>query len=602
MTGHRFQIDLAGLIRLLSDNLYSKEDVFVRELLQNALDAHTARREAGIRPQEAGTIHVYAPGDGTLRFEDDGVGLTEEEIHRFLATIGQSSKRLHQRPAGDFLGQFGIGLLACFVVSETIEVTTRSAREPNAPAHRWLGRDDGTYELSKLDTPHSPGTRVRLVAKPSFASFFEPERVRDSLKHYGVLLPCSIELRSPGGTARIDAPAPWRQSDQSPADRREAIMRFGRERFGVDFLDYVELRSKVGEVEGVAYVLRHATATGARRADLVFLKGMLLSEATERLLPDWAFFVKAVADVRGLVPLANREAFVENDALDAVRMALGSCLKDYLRTMAEERPEHMQALLRLHHHPIKQLASEDSEFLLIVARWLPFESSAGRLALGDCLRLSPTIRFARTVDTFREVAPFIAAHHGLVINAGYSFDLEILVRYAALAEIEVEEVTASSLVEGFAELDPLELEEARLLCRIAEHVLEPFGCAVRIKRFLPSNLPALYTVPNDALFKRSAERTKELSSELWSGVLDDLVVSQPAHDPPTLTLNYDNPMIQRLVLVDDPELRERLIEVLYLQTLMLGHHPLSGAEMNLVSQSVSGLMEWSMSGEPRRLQ
>jgi molecular chaperone HtpG len=73
----------------------------------------------------------------TLLFSDDGVGLTEEELHRFLATIGESSKReaLAER-RNDFIGQFGIGLLSCFMVCDELLVVTRSRR---AGRGRWSG-------------------------------------------------------------------------------------------------------------------------------------------------------------------------------------------------------------------------------------------------------------------------------------------------------------------------------------------------------------------------------------------------------------------------------------------------------------------------------
>src|SRR5262245_35171576 len=92
---HNFQVDLRGLIELLSGHLYSGPSVFVRELLQNGVDAIRARQR--LAPAHAGAIKVElvrsSGRPATLLFQDDGIGLTEKEIHQFLATIGQSSKR-----------------------------------------------------------------------------------------------------------------------------------------------------------------------------------------------------------------------------------------------------------------------------------------------------------------------------------------------------------------------------------------------------------------------------------------------------------------------------------------------------------------------------
>src|SRR5688572_21874432 len=87
---HTFQVDLRGLVDLLSQHLYASPRVYVRELLQNGVDAITARR--ALDPGAPGTVRMEATGSA-LRVTDSGVGLTESEVHELLATIGRSSKR-----------------------------------------------------------------------------------------------------------------------------------------------------------------------------------------------------------------------------------------------------------------------------------------------------------------------------------------------------------------------------------------------------------------------------------------------------------------------------------------------------------------------------
>jgi molecular chaperone HtpG len=158
------------MIDLLSQHLYSSPSVFIRELLQNAVDAITARLT--IEPDYCGRIELElirpAEGTPTLVVQDNGIGLTEVEIEQFLATIGGSSKRDSpmSRPT-DFLGQFGIGLLACFLVADEIVVVTRSSRSEQLPGIEWRGRVDGTYATRLLTERPTTGTQVYLRAKPS---------------------------------------------------------------------------------------------------------------------------------------------------------------------------------------------------------------------------------------------------------------------------------------------------------------------------------------------------------------------------------------------------------------------------------------------------
>ncbi|MYR17495.1 ATP-binding protein, partial [Streptomyces sp. SID6137] len=169
---HTFQVDLRGLVDLLSHHLYSSPKVYLRELLQNAVDAVTARR--ALTPDAPALVRLHT-ADGGLRVEDSGIGLTESDVHELLATIGRSSKRAEglQEARSDFLGQFGIGLLACFVVAERIRVVSRSARTPDAPPVEWTARDDGSYTVRTLPDAArpEPGTTVQLTPRPGAAEW-----------------------------------------------------------------------------------------------------------------------------------------------------------------------------------------------------------------------------------------------------------------------------------------------------------------------------------------------------------------------------------------------------------------------------------------------
>ena len=109
-----FQVDLGGMVELLSRNLYSGPRVFVRELLQNGFDAITARRELEPEGSPARIRFITDNNGEFLSITDTGIGLTQVEAETLLSTIGGSSKRDEFGLArSEFLGQFGIGLLSC---------------------------------------------------------------------------------------------------------------------------------------------------------------------------------------------------------------------------------------------------------------------------------------------------------------------------------------------------------------------------------------------------------------------------------------------------------------------------------------------------------
>ena len=300
MSGEQnFRVDLQGLVDLLSHHLYSGPGVYVRELVQNSVDAITARRET--EPDHRGTIRITpadASDDGSLRITDDGIGLDEDDIRAVLSTIGATSKRdeLGFQREG-FLGQFGIGLLACFMVSDRIEVRTRAG---DGRTWRWSGRSDGTYDLRPSpDELTQQGTEVSLVPGRS-PELLTTEAVGTLATRYAEFLPFDIELVTGTGTESLRREFPWEAHPESGSDRRAASTALCRELLGFDPMDQLELADAESGVRGVAYVSPYpGMHRGAHR---VYARHMLVSAGTDAILPEWAFFLRAVIDTERLRP------------------------------------------------------------------------------------------------------------------------------------------------------------------------------------------------------------------------------------------------------------------------------------------------------------
>src|SRR6478609_10884978 len=211
-----FQVDLHGVVDLLARHLYSGPRVYLRELLQNGVDAITARRAED--PGCPATVRLRPLPDGSLLVTDSGVGLTRAEAEELLATVGRSSKRDLDLGVGreEFLGQFGIGLLSAFMVADRIELVSRSAREPGAPAVRWRGHADGSYDLVELPDADLPaGSTVRIRPRRDMEHWLAGETVAALAAEFGSLLPVDVAVEVPLGTASAvdDVPLP---ADGSP--------------------------------------------------------------------------------------------------------------------------------------------------------------------------------------------------------------------------------------------------------------------------------------------------------------------------------------------------------------------------------------------------
>src|SRR5690606_5076506 len=367
---HTFQFDLRVVVDLLSHHLYGSPRVYVRELLQNAVDAITARG-SGPSGDFAAAVLIETPeatGDGSLRIHDNGVGLTEEQVHELLATIGRSSKRDDLGFARhEFLGQFGIGLLSCFVVADEITVTTRA---DGAPTVRWIGHADGRYEVSRPDEQRpEQGTTVTLRPRRDAEQWLAGPTVTELARLYGGVLPVPIRVltRLPGAGENagresagevVSGDPPW-----LAPNRAHALREFAREHAGIDPFDIVDLAVPEAGLVGAAFVLPVPTSPLAHGGHRVYLKRMLLSENATGLLPEWAFFARCVIDTTELRPTASREALYEDGLLETVREALGDQLRGWLVRLAARDPARLAEFIGIHRLGVKALALHDDEML-----------------------------------------------------------------------------------------------------------------------------------------------------------------------------------------------------------------------------------------------
>ncbi|MFN9717847.1 MAG: HSP90 family protein [Planctomycetota bacterium] len=595
---HKFQVNLQGVIDLLSDHLYTGPHVFLRELMQNSVDAIVAREKQ--QPDHEASISltvIPAKQDrpATLVLEDNGIGLSEDEIHRFLATIGQSSKR-NTKHSEDFIGQFGIGLLSAFVVSEEIVVLTRSLKG-GSPVFEWRGRSDGTYSLKQLDAEFPIGTQVHLKPKPGADEFFTADHVRTSAAHFGTFLPYPIEVISGRQKWNINADTPWALVKDQSASGRKAALDYAEQVFGQRFLDAIPLVAKSGGVEGVAYVLPEAAVMSGKRSHRVYLKNMLLSEEADNLMPQWAFFVKCVINATKLRPTASRESFYEDRRLEQTREQLGECLKSYLVSLAKSERQKLNVIINRHHLAIKALAVEDEDFFRLFIDWLPFDTNHGQTTLGEYFANETEIRHVPSLDQFRQIASVATSQSETIFNTGYVYDADLFERLSELfPDRQVTQVNVSEFAESFEDLSEEETDEVFELQRTADRVLQPFRCAALVKKFQPTQLPTLFTSNDSANFLRSVDQSKDVADSLWNAVLDG--ISQLAIEDAyaKLCLNFNNPLIRRLAALkkSDASLLKRAIEMLYVQSLLMAHFPLKKQEMNLLTTGMLGLIELAL--------
>ncbi|WP_407841222.1 HSP90 family protein [Streptomyces sp. DSM 116496] len=595
-TSHTFQVDLRGLVDLLSHHLYSSPRVYLRELLQNAVDAITARQT--LAPGSPATITVRT--GATLTVTDTGIGLTEADVHQFLATIGRSSKRTLDGAGldaarGDFIGQFGIGLLACFVVADEITVLSRSAADPSAPAVEWRGHSDGRYTIRTLPASAvpEPGTTVRLTPRADNAEWTSPQKVAELARHYGGLLRHEVIVEGPRGEIdKINETPPWEQTHRSPLARREAMTAYCRGLFGFTPLDTIELDLPAAGLRGVAYVLPTAMSPAQRAGHRVHLKGMLLTDQAPELLPEWAFFVRCVVDTTSLRPTASREALYEDGTLSAVRDALGDRIRDWLTGLAASNPSLLHRFIETHHLAVKALARYDDELLRIVLPWLPFETTDGNVTLEEFARTHPALLITRSVEEFRQVAPIASAAGLGVVNGGYTYDRDLVLRLPEIRPgTSVTDLDPATVTAHLDAVDPSAELRAAAFLAIARETVGVHDCDVVLRDFQPVTASALLLDNREARHERTRSSLAADSDGVWADILGSLRNETPRAQ---LVLNHLNPLVRQAITIAERGLAVTTAEALYGQALLLSRRPLRASESALLNRAFIGLLTHAM--------
>ena len=589
MANYNFKVDLKGIIRLLSDNLYSSDKVFLRELLQNAADAIDARKKADKAYTEGKITVTYqrTKGGAQLTFADNGIGLTKEEIHSFLSVIGQSSKR-DSTVRNSFIGQFGIGLLSCFLVTNEIKVVTRSVTEEQC--YQWVGKSDGSYVITEPKKSMEPGTQVLLKLTGVKDEFFTEREIMDNLAEYGFLLRVTIFFEGKDQQKVVnDNFIPWRQQ-LSMAD---SIMEFGEQIFTEKFFDVIPLHGD--GIKGYAYVSTRQTNAGVTVRHKIFLKNMYVTDDGRDFIPQWAFFTRCIVNVDDLTPTASREGFTRDSKLMKAKNQIEKCIFDYFVSLSQYDVRKLKTLTQIHNVAIKSLAMENEQIYKLFFPFLTFPTNQGTMTGFQLVNASKKIpvSYCAELDDFRRLCPLLEGTKSLLVNGGYIYDAGLLQKLPKFYKnVKIEAFDNNSYEHILEEAPEAFVRELSLFQSWAQQGLEAFRCSVSFKSFSPGSLQALY-VPGGESFL-----TDTMDESSFSGFFEgfDFGMEEDAPEGSRLYLNSRNSFVKSLGQVQEPLLAQTLIQVIYIQALLAGHYTLSPKETELMNKSLERLMMYALYG------
>lgn len=336
-----FEADVSRLLHMMVHSVYSDRSVFLRELISNAADAcEKLRYEAIARPELLGgdakpAITISAdPDQKRLTVEDNGIGMSRDELVEALGTIARSGtrafmERIEAAKAGEgaeLIGQFGVGFYSAFMVADKVDVITRKAGTETA--WRWSSDGKGLYEIAPASIADAPrrGTRVVLHLMEDATSYTQPYQLEGLIKEQSGHVPVPVALvEKPGADRReiADGTALWvkPKSDIEPEDYAD----FYR---GVSGLYDEPAETIHFKAEGRHEYNTLAFIPGSRPFDLfdqdrkgrmkLYVRRVFITDDAD-LVPRYLRFVRGLVDSADLPLNLSREMIQDSPLLAAVR-------------------------------------------------------------------------------------------------------------------------------------------------------------------------------------------------------------------------------------------------------------------------------------------
>jgi len=328
----RFQAETRRLLDIVTNSLYADKEVFARELVSNASDAlERARHEALERGVDPGRLEIRITTDDadgkTLVIEDDGRGMTREELVENLGTIAKSGSKAFLEglegagadAASNIIGKFGVGFYASFMVSDKVEVISNAGERGDGKAWKWSSTGDGTFtieEASESDGAPSRGTKIILHVKEDEKHLVSKWGIETVLKKYSSFVGFPLLLN---GHRTNDVGALWLKDEKDLTD--EESIAFYRFISGAGDMPTFRMAFKADAPMTIRSLVYFPAENPERLAGFggqansgvsLYARRVLIQDKTERLLPPFLRFVRGVVDCEDIPLNISRESLQDS--------------------------------------------------------------------------------------------------------------------------------------------------------------------------------------------------------------------------------------------------------------------------------------------------
>ncbi len=324
MANGALSVDTEHLFPIIKKWLYSEKDIYLREVLSNACDAITKhKRLASLGETEESEapyrIDIRTDADaGTITVTDNGIGMTQEEVERYINNIALSGavdfiSKYEGEGASGIIGHFGLGFYSMFMVADRVTMQTKSYQD--APAVQWDCTEAGAYEMS-AGTRTERGTEITMYLMEDEQEYLSADTLKTVLEKYCSFMPYEIYLHDGDKEELINETVPlWQKNPSDCTD--EDYKEFYRKQFHdySDPLFWVHINADYPlNFKGVLYFPQRKNAFDSQESEIrLFYNSVFVADNIKEVCPEFLVNLKGVLDCPEL-PLNVSRSYLQNDA------------------------------------------------------------------------------------------------------------------------------------------------------------------------------------------------------------------------------------------------------------------------------------------------
>ena len=613
-------VETQNIFPVIKKWLYSDKDIFVRELISNGCDAVTKHKRLvslGEAESDGKPYRIDVTLDtelGTLTFSDNGIGMNQEEIDKYINQIALSGALdFIQKYEGEsedagkgIIGHFGLGFYSAFMIADKVEIKSKSYRKDDA-AVWWTGNEDGSYEMRPCDKMQR-GTDIILYINDDEKEYASESKIREIIEKFCSFMPVEIyytvlpEKKEEGkeGEEPKEKSEPKPVNDTTPLWLKkpsECTDEEYKEFYRKVFHDYKEPLFWIHisadyplNFKGILYFPKLSNEYGSYEGQVkLYYNQVFVADNIKEVIPEYMFLLKGVLDCPELPLNVSRSYLQSNGYVAKISAHIVKKVSDKLNSLFNTDREKYESFWDDVKPFVEYAGIRDNKFFSKVKDVILYKTTEGKfMTLAEYAANEHYDNTVYYTDDKQRQSKYVSmfASQGVPV---VEFDKLIDVQFVSFAESELKsddkykDIKFVRVDSGVADIlkdsdKQTDEEQSKKLCDFFKETLgKGDGLKISCDHLKDSTVPAVLNLSEQS--RRFSDMMK-----MYGGGMGSMPVEE------TLVLNLSNPLIGKIAdKITSEETPDELSKSLATQAYMLAlvaQRPLEPDELSkFISQS-----------------